>query len=165
MPARAVPVTVRAVPARVDAGGVVLLQLRGAPGAGHPVTFELRYPFRRSQRWRQTTNAHGTAHVTVVLMDDGGTANGGVDASSPQTFDIVISKPHIWHNTKNPLDVNDDGHVAPNDAVAVINYDVNASPAASTPQNNAAAVAAQNPGAGCDTNEAPIFRGQRPLHY
>lgn len=50
-------------------------------------------------------------------------------------------------------------------AVAVINYDVNASPAASTPQNNAAAVAAQNPGAGCDTNEAPIFRGQRPLHY
>ncbi len=47
-------------------------------------------------------------------------------------------------------------------AVAMINYDVNASPAASTPQNNAAAVAAQNPGAGCDTNEAPIFR---PLHY
>jgi hypothetical protein len=50
-------------------------------------------------------------------------------------------------------------------AVAMINYDVNASPAASTPQNNAAAVAAQNPGAGCDTNEAPIFGGQRPLHY
>ena len=50
-------------------------------------------------------------------------------------------------------------------AVAMINYDVNASPAASTPQNNPAAVAAQNPGAGCDTNEAPIFRGQRPLHY
>jgi hypothetical protein len=45
-------------------------------------------------------------------------------------------------------------------AVAMVNYD-----AASTPQNNPAAVAAQNPGAGCDTNEAPIFRGQRPLHY
>ena len=50
-------------------------------------------------------------------------------------------------------------------AVAMINFDVNASPAASTPHNNPAAVAAQNPGAGCDTNEAPIFRGQRPLHY
>src|SRR5262249_35714974 len=50
-------------------------------------------------------------------------------------------------------------------AVAMINYEVNASPAAATPHNNPAAVAAQNPGAGCDTNEAPIFRGQRPLHY
>ena len=66
-------------------------------------------------------NAHGTAHVGVVLMDDGGTANGGVDTSAVQTFDIVITKPHIWHNTKNPLDVNDDGHVAANDVVAVIN--------------------------------------------
>jgi hypothetical protein len=50
-------------------------------------------------------------------------------------------------------------------AVAMINYDVNASLAASTPQNNPAAGATQNPEAGCDTNEAPIFRGQRPLHY
>jgi hypothetical protein len=65
VPAQASPVTVRAVPARVDAGGVVLLQLRGAPGAGHTVTFELRYPDRRSQRVRQTTNAHGTAQLRV----------------------------------------------------------------------------------------------------
>jgi hypothetical protein len=67
VPARrkASPVTVRAVPARVEAGGVVLLQLRGAPGAGRTVTFELRYPDRRSQRVRQTTNAHGTAQLRV----------------------------------------------------------------------------------------------------
>jgi hypothetical protein len=70
------PVTVRAVPARVAAGGVVLLQLRGAPGAGQTVTFELRYPDRRSQRLRQTTNAHGSAQlrVRVLSLHPGGRA-------------------------------------------------------------------------------------------
>jgi hypothetical protein len=68
VPARAAPVTVRAVPARVHAGGAVLLQLRGAPGAGHTVTFELRYPDRRSQRLRQTTNARGTAQLRVHVL-------------------------------------------------------------------------------------------------
>jgi kumamolisin len=70
VPARrmASPVTVRAVPARVEAGGVVLLQLRGAPGAGRTVTFELRYPDRRSQRVRQTTSAHGTAQLRVHVL-------------------------------------------------------------------------------------------------
>jgi hypothetical protein len=67
-------------------------------------------------------NVDGTAHISVVLMDNGGTANGGSDASAAQTFDIVITKPHIWHNTKNGLDVNDDGHVAANDVVAIVNY-------------------------------------------
>jgi hypothetical protein len=50
-------------------------------------------------------------------------------------------------------------------AVATINYEVNASLAAFASQNDPATVAAQNPVAGCDTNEAPIFRGQWPLHY
>ena len=36
-------------------------------------------------------NGNGTATLTVVLVDDGGTANGGVDTSVPQTFDIVIT--------------------------------------------------------------------------
>ncbi|HRZ94462.1 MAG TPA: hypothetical protein P5022_16260, partial [Candidatus Paceibacterota bacterium] len=31
-------------------------------------------------------NANGAATVTVVLMDDGGTDNGGDDTSDPQTF-------------------------------------------------------------------------------
>lgn len=35
-------------------------------------------------------NATGTAHVTVVLMDDGGTENGGVDQSEPETFTITV---------------------------------------------------------------------------
>lgn len=35
-------------------------------------------------------NATGIATVTVVLMDDGGTANGGIDQSEPQTFTITV---------------------------------------------------------------------------
>jgi hypothetical protein len=67
-------------------------------------------------------NARGQATVSVALMDDGGTADGGKDMSPPQTFIIDIDKPHLWSNVLNPLDVNGDMHVAPNDAVAVINY-------------------------------------------
>jgi hypothetical protein len=36
-------------------------------------------------------NANGSATVTVRLMDDGGTANGGVDTSAPQTFAINVT--------------------------------------------------------------------------
>jgi hypothetical protein len=34
---------------------------------------------------------NGTATVTVVLKDDGGIANGGIDASAPQTFTIRVN--------------------------------------------------------------------------
>ena len=36
-------------------------------------------------------DARGTATITVSLHDDGGTANGGHDTSSPQTFTITIT--------------------------------------------------------------------------
>jgi len=36
-------------------------------------------------------NLNGTAHVTVTLQDNGGTANGGVDTSAPQSFTITIT--------------------------------------------------------------------------
>jgi hypothetical protein len=35
-------------------------------------------------------NAAGTATITLVLADDGGTANGGVDTSAPQSFSITV---------------------------------------------------------------------------
>ncbi|MBI4628441.1 MAG: tandem-95 repeat protein [Candidatus Rokubacteria bacterium] len=35
-------------------------------------------------------NKHGMATVTVKLMDNGGTANGGVDTSAPQAFTITV---------------------------------------------------------------------------
>ena len=36
-------------------------------------------------------NAFGSATVTVTLSDNGGTANGGVDTSAPQTFTITVT--------------------------------------------------------------------------
>ncbi|MEM6456879.1 MAG: Ig-like domain-containing protein, partial [Acidobacteriota bacterium] len=36
-------------------------------------------------------DANGTATITVVLMDSGGVAGGGVDTSPPQTFDVAIA--------------------------------------------------------------------------
>ena len=36
-------------------------------------------------------NANGSANITVELMDDGGTANGGVDTSPAQNFTIMIN--------------------------------------------------------------------------
>ena len=36
-------------------------------------------------------NANGTADITIVLKDTGGTANGGVDTSAPQTFTITVN--------------------------------------------------------------------------
>jgi hypothetical protein len=36
-------------------------------------------------------NANGSAAITVVLKDSGGTANGGVDTSAPQTFTITVN--------------------------------------------------------------------------
>lgn len=41
--------------------------------------------------FKPTPNFNGSALVTVVLRDDGGTANGGVDASVPQTFTIDVT--------------------------------------------------------------------------
>src|SRR5262249_14699552 len=37
------------------------------------------------------TNANGFATVTIRAQDDGGTANGGVDTSAPQTFVILVA--------------------------------------------------------------------------
>jgi CSLREA domain-containing protein len=36
-------------------------------------------------------NANGSATITIVLKDNGGTANGGVDTSAPQTFTITVN--------------------------------------------------------------------------
>jgi VCBS repeat-containing protein len=36
-------------------------------------------------------DANGVAHITLVLKDSGGTANGGVDTSAPQTFAITVT--------------------------------------------------------------------------
>ena len=59
-------------------------------------------------------NASGSADITIVLKDTGGTANGGVDTSAPQTFTITVtavndaplinlSAPFVQTNQQTPL--------------------------------------------------------------
>jgi ELWxxDGT repeat protein len=67
-------------------------------------------------------NGSGSATITVVLHDSGGTAGGGVDTSPPQSFVITVDRPHPWRNTINRLDVTADGFVVAADALEVINY-------------------------------------------
>jgi len=56
--------------------------LFGAPPALDPLTGTLSYI--------PAANANGVATITVVLKDNGGTANGGVDTSAPQSFTITV---------------------------------------------------------------------------
>jgi hypothetical protein len=78
-------------------------------------------------------NAHGTAHISLKLLDNGGTANGGVNASGEQGFEIVITKQHPLFNAaesgeRRGLDVTGstsaepDGFIVSGDVLAVINY-------------------------------------------
>ncbi len=41
--------------------------------------------------YRPAPGASGVAHVTARLKDDGGTADGGIDTSGPQTFTITVT--------------------------------------------------------------------------
>jgi uncharacterized repeat protein (TIGR01451 family) len=43
--------------------------------------------------YKPMSGSYGTARVTVVLKDDGGIANGGIDTSIPQIFAITINAP------------------------------------------------------------------------
>ncbi len=45
----------------------------------------------RSLNFTPATNATGTADITIVLKDDGGTADGGVDTTASQTFTITVT--------------------------------------------------------------------------
>jgi CSLREA domain-containing protein len=40
--------------------------------------------------YTSAANAHGSAVISVVMKDNGGTANGGEDTSKPQSFTIVV---------------------------------------------------------------------------
>src|SRR5207237_9837625 len=58
--------------------------------SSHPAHRPLHsFPTRRS------SDLSGSATVTVTLHDDGGTANGGVDTSAPQTF-VITGSAHIY---------------------------------------------------------------------
>jgi hypothetical protein len=67
-------------------------------------------------------NLTGSATVSVVAVDDGGTASGGVDRSVAQTFTIDVSLAFPLHNRTLAPDVDGDGKVVAQDVVDVINY-------------------------------------------
>jgi Bacterial Ig domain/Dockerin type I domain len=68
------------------------------------------------------TGTSGQAMVTVLLVDNGGTAGGGVNTSLQQTFTISVNQIRPWHNFAFPENVDNFGEVAPNDAILIINY-------------------------------------------
>ena len=51
----------------------------------------------------QSSNQSGTAHVTVFLQNNGGTANGGHDTSAPVTFTITIQPIVVASNSADIL--------------------------------------------------------------
>lgn len=59
-------------------------------------------------RYTPAADANGTATVTVTLSDNGGSANGGVDTSAPQTFTITLNPvndaPSFWLGVGTPYD-------------------------------------------------------------
>jgi hypothetical protein len=59
-----------------------------------------------------TADASGTADITVTLSDDGGTANGGVDTTGPQTFTITVTA------VNDPPTANDDSATVDEDSGA-----------------------------------------------
>jgi len=64
----------------------------------------------------------GSTQIHVLAVDDGGTADGGVDRSTLQTFSIDVSWGLPWHNRDMPVDVTQDGKVVAGDALDVVNY-------------------------------------------
>jgi len=62
-------------------------------------------------------NVSGAATVTVCLDDGDATTT-----DDTETFTIDVTKPHPMYNAAAPCDVNGDSHIAPNDALMVINY-------------------------------------------
>lgn len=47
--------------------------------------------FQGSLSFTPASNAHGSATLTILLTDNGGTANGGFDTSAEQTFTIAVT--------------------------------------------------------------------------
>jgi hypothetical protein len=56
------------------------------------------------------------------LKDDGGKVGGGIDTSEVQSFQIVVDKPHVWHNAANRYEVILDADVNATDVLAIIDF-------------------------------------------
>ena len=91
--------------AQTVAGWATNISLGPANEAGQTVTFVVTGntnaalfaagptvdPATGNLSFTPAANANGSATITLVLRDDGGVANGGVDTSPPQTFVITVN--------------------------------------------------------------------------
>src|SRR5260370_49946 len=90
--------------------GRPIRQAPGATGSGRTLNFNVGAP-DPALFWVQpavasngdlsftpATTKYGTTTVTVSITDNGGTANGGVDTSANQTFNINVHGPPTAHN-------------------------------------------------------------------
>jgi hypothetical protein len=70
-------------------------------------------------------NVSGSASITIVLKDDGGTANGGVDTSPPQTFTITVNSANDAPSFAKGADQNVNNNAG---AQSITNWATNISP-------------------------------------
>ena len=110
-------------------------------------------------------NASGTATVTVQAVDNGGTANGGNDTSTPQTFTIqVTAQPDPPQATDETVSVNEDDPAGVSFDVLANDSDPDGDPLSLT-ATDATAIAAgqltQNGGGNFTYMPGPAFSGTR----
>lgn len=82
--------------------------------------------------FKPATNAFGSATVTVQIQDNGGTTNGGVNISAPQTFNITVNPVNDAPTITTPSNTFGTGGVP----VTIANFaNITAGPANETGQN------------------------------
>ncbi len=63
----------------------------GLFAAGPTITVDTNDPTQATLTYTPADDANGTAVITIVAMDDGGTGAGGMDTSAPQQFTITVN--------------------------------------------------------------------------
>ncbi len=74
-----------------EAGQTLTFNITGNDNAGLFITGPALDPITGNLTFTAADDANGTANITIELMDDGGTANGGVDTSAAQMFAINVT--------------------------------------------------------------------------
>ena len=79
-----------------------------------------------SLKFTPLADQNGSTTTTItVTVEDGGLDNNlattGDNATTSESFDVVVAAIFPWHNKVNPLDINDDGATSSIDVLVVIN--------------------------------------------
>jgi len=77
-----------------------------------------------SLKFTPLADQFGTTTITVTVEDgglDNDLATTGDNATTSESFDVVVAATYPWHNKLNPLDINDDGAISSIDIIVAIN--------------------------------------------